>query len=322
MLTTRHEYGAVIRTWEFAGATLVYAEPDELAGRSGRGRRPSRSATSPRRPRSCCRWRRSALRRARRACSRSWTARTCPASSRSTSRSSARTSTPATATSGSARRRAPASSGRGPSTRAGSSRSSSRGATAPRRASPTARLAGHARSGRCARGARPRSRRTARFDLERCRRLAASFHDRLPPVGPTPAPQMWASEVETDDPDGAAATALRRAPDRGRRAGVGGEEPAARLDRALQRGGRRRAAARRARRIHCPSPAPVAQGIERAPPEREVGGSNPPGRMLFRAGRAPASADARSRKPRRAASRPLRRGGRARRPARGRPAPR
>ena len=24
------------------------------------------------------------------------------------------------------------------------------------------------------------------FDLERCRRLAASFHDRLPPVGPTP----------------------------------------------------------------------------------------------------------------------------------------
>src|SRR6266576_1122897 len=26
--------------------------------------------------------------------------------------------------------------------------------------------------------------------------------------------------------------------------------------------------------------APVAQGIERAPPEREVGGSNPPGRIL------------------------------------------
>jgi isopenicillin-N epimerase len=40
------------------------------------------------------------------------------------------------------------------------------------------------------------------FDLERCRRLAASFHDRLPPVGPNPAPQMWASEVATDDPDG------------------------------------------------------------------------------------------------------------------------
>lgn len=42
----------------------------------------------------------------------------------------------------------------------------------------------------------------AHADLERCRRLAASFHDRLPPVGETPAPQMWASEVATDDPDG------------------------------------------------------------------------------------------------------------------------
>ena len=41
----------------------------------------------------------------------------------------------------------------------------------------------------------------AAFDLERCRTLAASFHDRLPPVGSTPAPQMWATEVETDDPD-------------------------------------------------------------------------------------------------------------------------
>ena len=40
------------------------------------------------------------------------------------------------------------------------------------------------------------------LDLERCRRLAASFHDRLPPVGPSPAPQMWASELATDDPDG------------------------------------------------------------------------------------------------------------------------
>ncbi|MDQ3066452.1 MAG: aminotransferase class V-fold PLP-dependent enzyme [Actinomycetota bacterium] len=42
----------------------------------------------------------------------------------------------------------------------------------------------------------------AQLDLERCRRIAASFHDRLPPVGETPAPQMWASEVATDDPDG------------------------------------------------------------------------------------------------------------------------
>jgi isopenicillin-N epimerase len=40
----------------------------------------------------------------------------------------------------------------------------------------------------------------AKFDLERCRRLAASFHDRLPPVGATPAPQMWATEVVTDEP--------------------------------------------------------------------------------------------------------------------------
>ena len=38
------------------------------------------------------------------------------------------------------------------------------------------------------------------FDLERCRRLAAAFHDRLPPCGRTPAPQMWATEVETDAP--------------------------------------------------------------------------------------------------------------------------
>ena len=38
------------------------------------------------------------------------------------------------------------------------------------------------------------------LDLERCRRLAASFHDRLPPCGPTPAPQMWATEVATDAP--------------------------------------------------------------------------------------------------------------------------
>ena len=42
----------------------------------------------------------------------------------------------------------------------------------------------------------------ATFDLERCRRLAAAFHDRLPPVGAAPAPQMWATELATDDPDG------------------------------------------------------------------------------------------------------------------------
>ena len=39
------------------------------------------------------------------------------------------------------------------------------------------------------------------FDLGRCRRVAASFHDRLPPCGPAPAPQMWATEVATDEPE-------------------------------------------------------------------------------------------------------------------------
>jgi isopenicillin-N epimerase len=37
------------------------------------------------------------------------------------------------------------------------------------------------------------------FDLERCRRIAASFHDRLPPVGGRPAPQMWATELAPGD---------------------------------------------------------------------------------------------------------------------------
>jgi isopenicillin-N epimerase len=35
VLTTRHEYGAVTRTWEFAGARLVVCEPDELVERIG-----------------------------------------------------------------------------------------------------------------------------------------------------------------------------------------------------------------------------------------------------------------------------------------------
>ena len=41
----------------------------------------------------------------------------------------------------------------------------------------------------------------ATFDLERCRRLAAASHDVLPPFGPSPAPQMWATEVATDEPE-------------------------------------------------------------------------------------------------------------------------
>ena len=35
ILTTAHEYGAVTRTWEFAGASLVVCEPNELAERIG-----------------------------------------------------------------------------------------------------------------------------------------------------------------------------------------------------------------------------------------------------------------------------------------------
>ena len=38
-------------------------------------------------------------------------------------------------------------------------------------------------------------------DLERCRRLASSYHDRLPPVGDCPAPQMWATELPPGDAD-------------------------------------------------------------------------------------------------------------------------
>ncbi len=41
----------------------------------------------------------------------------------------------------------------------------------------------------------------ATFDLERCRSLAASFHDRLPPIGANPAPQMWTTELPVADPD-------------------------------------------------------------------------------------------------------------------------
>jgi isopenicillin-N epimerase len=41
----------------------------------------------------------------------------------------------------------------------------------------------------------------AQFDLARCRRLAASFHERLPPFGASPAPQMWTTEVATDEPE-------------------------------------------------------------------------------------------------------------------------
>jgi isopenicillin-N epimerase len=35
VVTTAHEYGAITRTWEFTGATLVVCDPDEVAGRIG-----------------------------------------------------------------------------------------------------------------------------------------------------------------------------------------------------------------------------------------------------------------------------------------------
>src|SRR5262245_20992999 len=35
VLTTGHEYGAITRTWEFAGAKLVVCEPGELVERIG-----------------------------------------------------------------------------------------------------------------------------------------------------------------------------------------------------------------------------------------------------------------------------------------------
>jgi isopenicillin-N epimerase len=35
VLTTAHEYGAITRTWDFAGATLVVCAPEELASRIG-----------------------------------------------------------------------------------------------------------------------------------------------------------------------------------------------------------------------------------------------------------------------------------------------
>ena len=35
VLTTAHEYGAIVRTWEFMGANFVVCEPDELPGQIG-----------------------------------------------------------------------------------------------------------------------------------------------------------------------------------------------------------------------------------------------------------------------------------------------
>ena len=35
ILTTAHEYGAILRTWQFVGATLVVCEPDQVSQRIG-----------------------------------------------------------------------------------------------------------------------------------------------------------------------------------------------------------------------------------------------------------------------------------------------
>jgi isopenicillin-N epimerase len=200
VLTTRHEYGAVIRTWEFAGATLVYAEPEELADRIGpRTKAVSVShITSP-------------------------TALVLPVEEIC---AAAREAGVLSIVDGAhAPGQIPLDLARiGADVYAGNCHKwlcAPKGAAficarpehhgwidplvvswgyddgfAPRHGwqgtrDPAAALAV------------PAAIEAQRLlDLERCRSLAASFHDRLPPVGPNPAPQMWASEVETNDPDG------------------------------------------------------------------------------------------------------------------------
>ena len=162
----------------------------------GRLRQPHHLADGAR----ACRWRRSAPRRARPACSRSWTARTFPASCRSISVASARTSTRATATSGSARPKGAGFLWARPEHQ-DVDRPARRLVGLRRGLRPPPRLAGHARSRGGARsaggdrgaplasiwsgaaGSPPRS-------TTACRRS-----------GPTPAPQMWASEVDAADPE-------------------------------------------------------------------------------------------------------------------------
>jgi len=200
VLTTRHEYGAVTRTWEFAGATLVYAEPEELVAAIGpRTKAVSVShITSP-------------------------TALVLPVAEIC---ATARTAGVLSIVDGAhAPRQLPLDLGRpGADVYAGNCH---KWLSAPKGAGFLwAREEHHAwidplvvswgydegfvrRHGwqgtrdPAAALAVPAAIEAHRsYDLERCRELAASFHDRLPPVGPSPAPQMWASEVATDDPDG------------------------------------------------------------------------------------------------------------------------
>ena len=202
VLTTRHEYGAVVRTWEFAGAELVYAEPDELAGAIGtRTKAVSVShITSP-------------------------TALLLPVEAIC---AAAREAGVLSIVDGAhAPGQIPLDLARlGADVYAGNCH---KWLCAPKGSAflwarpehqawieplvvswgygAEATFADrhgwqgtHDPAAALAVPAAIDAHRT--FDLERCRRLAASFHDRLPPVGPTPAPQMWASELETDDPDG------------------------------------------------------------------------------------------------------------------------
>ena len=122
ILTTKHEYGAILRTLGFIRANVVQVEPEELVAKIGIRTRAIvvSHITSP--TALVLPVRRSAQLRARQASSRSSTAHMRRGTSRSTSRQCGPTSTRGTATSGSARRRGQGFSGRGPSTRIGSSR--------------------------------------------------------------------------------------------------------------------------------------------------------------------------------------------------------
>ena len=123
VLTTRHEYGAVKRTWEFMGARLVYAEPHEVAAAIGpRTKAVSVShITSPT----------ALVLPVEEICAAAREAGVlsivdgahAPGQLPLDLEQLGQTSTRATVTSGSARRRGPGSSGRGRSTSGGSSRS-------------------------------------------------------------------------------------------------------------------------------------------------------------------------------------------------------
>ena len=201
VLTTRHEYGAVTRTWEFLGAKLVYAEPDELAGAIGpRTRAVSVShITSP-------------------------TALVLPVEEIC---GAAREAGVLSIVDGAhAPGQLPLDLGRlGADVYAGNCH---KWLSAPKGAgflwvrpehqgwveplvvswgwgddtSFTERHGWQGTRDPAAALAVPAAIEAHRsFDLDRCRSLAASFHDRLPPLGATPAPQMWTTELPVDDPE-------------------------------------------------------------------------------------------------------------------------